>query len=283
MASSKSHGYADRHSRPDSIWYLGSKVACNLADVFSRMATGDSNHPHSQSVCSASDTGRLRDWSGHLGLPSVCDDFWGHSDRATHHDARLLSATLGESLTAISIDALIQRFGNIPQLLLTDFAELVRVTGSFADATKLDAIRAIAMRFLSSDDSAPTILGDTHTLIRYLQADMGKRRIETFRAVFLDCHNRLITDEVMRSGTSSEVQVHPREVMRRAIEVDSSAIIVAHNHPSHVLLPSPADITMTRALIQSASTLGLVLHDHLIISSQGYHSMRIHKSVDPWE
>jgi DNA repair protein RadC len=283
MASSQSDSYGDRHIGPLDIWHTGSEVARDMAAVFSRMATGDSNHSYSQPVCSKSDTGRLRDWTGHLGIPSVCDNFWGDSDRATQIEAQLLKTALCGHMTGALVDALIEHVGTISQLLLTDFSELVRLTGSLDHATQLDAIRTIAMRFISSEDSAPPILGDTHTLIRYLCADMGKRRVETFRAVFLDCHNRLICDEIMWSGSPSEVQVHPREVMRRAITLDSSALIVAHNHPSHVLLPSAADINITKSLIQSANTLGLVLHDHLIISSQGYHSMRIHKSVDPWE
>lgn len=283
MAANEHYGADNRPDGLATIFSTGIRFARILASAFSGVAASDSDHSYRQPVCSQPDAECLRDWSGHLGLPSVCDDFWRNGDRAAESDASLLTTVLGEHLTTTTTADLIERFGTIPQLLLADFAELVRVTGGLTAARKLDAIRAIAMRFLSSDEGVSPVLGDTHTLIRYLQADMGKRRVETFRAIFLDSHNRLITDEIMWSGTAVEVQVHPREVMRRAIEIDSSALIVAHNHPSQVLLPSSSDITMTKKLIQSASALGLTLHDHLIISSQGYHSMRLHKSIDPWE
>lgn len=137
------------------------------------------------------------------------------------------------------------------------------------------------MRRLPSDIEVID-LGSSDAVFSYLAPDMINRRVETFRVLFLDTHNTLIADETMWTGSVCNVQVHPREVLRRALELDSSALILAHNHPSFSHDPSRADIDITMRIISCAASLDIVVHDHLIFSRCGYHSMRMHKSIDPW-
>jgi DNA repair protein RadC len=283
MAAVQLNRTFNRHDSTHTILDAGPHLKKVLGATISSLATSNSHHSHSQPIRTTSDPICLRDGSNHLVLPTVCNDFLGNNAGSAQCDAQLLKTALGENLPTEVLAELLKRCGDITQLLLMDFAELVRLTGSEIDAEKLGAIRAIAMRFISTETLDFPILGDTHTIVQYLQADMGNRRVETFRALFLDCHNQLITNDIMWSGTASEVQVYPREIMRRALEVDACAIIVAHNHPSQIVKPSAADINVTKTLLQSAAVFGIYLHDHLIISKQSHHSMRIQKTIDPWE
>jgi DNA repair protein RadC len=283
MAAAEHHSTRDRPDSSATFFDIGSRFSRFLATLLGGLAVSNRHDSYCQPIRATSDAGRLRDWAGALGIPSICHDFWSNDAVSTQHEAKLLTAALGHDCSSTIIASLLAQFGTIGGILSADFPELVKVTGSVPDAAKLDAIRAMAMRFVSTHEASLPIIDNSHVLIRYLQDDMGKLRVETFRVIFLDAHNRLIANEIMWTGTPREVQVHPREVMRRALEIDCSAIIVAHNHPSKVLEPSGADIAMTKTLIQSAHILGLVLHDHLIVSSHGFHSMRMQKTIDPWE
>jgi DNA repair protein RadC len=127
------------------------------------------------------------------------------------------------------------------------------------------------------------MLAGAHSIIRYLCADMGHLRVETLRALFLDSHNRLLRDETMWTGTIGEVVIHTREVLRRALEVDACAIILAHNHPSGVLRPSASDIELTQDMLQASASLGIIFHDHLIVTANGAISIRFEKIVEPWQ
>lgn len=111
---------------------------------------------------------------------------------------------------------------------------------------------------------------------------MGHLRIENLRVMFLDAHNRLILDETMWRGTIDEVIIHPREVLKRALELDASAFILAHNHPSGILSPSDNDLALTREMLSAAATLGITFHDHLIVTAGGVVSLRLEKFIDPW-
>ena len=173
-------------------------------------------------------------------------------------------------------------FGSIPQILLADMSELVRVTGSEIESKKLKAIFYMATRLAASSEDENEAFHNCSSLVRYLQVAMGKRRVETLRVLFLDTHNRLIADHMMGEGTINEVPIYPREILRRALDLDSSAIIVAHNHPSQIITPSASDIEATMQLIAAARNLEIVVHDHLIVSSSSFHSMRFHGTINPW-
>jgi DNA repair protein RadC len=97
---------------------------------------------------------------------------------------------------------------------------------------------------------------------------------EQFRVLFLDKKNQLIGDEVMNEGTVDHAPVYPREVMRRALELSASAIILAHNHPSGDPTPSPADVAMTRQVADAGKVMGVVVHDHIVVGRDGVASLK---------
>lgn len=282
MAAPQHHRADDRYDRAGLVRQAGDQVEGVLAAAVGGMATGNGYHSFSEHLRPASGAKSLRDRAGDMGLSAICDNFWSHSDGATSGDEELLATVLSEAHDPALRDRLLQRFGSVPRILLADFRELVRVTGSELEARKLKAIFDIATRLAASNEAASETFHDCPSLVRYLQAAMGKRRVETLRVLFLDSHNRLISDQLMWEGTVDEVQIHPREVLRRALDLDSTAFLVAHNHPSQIVTPSAADIAVTRQLITASESLGVVFHDHLIVSSTSFHSMRFHGSIAPW-
>lgn len=194
----------------------------------------------------------------------------------------MLATALGPEIAEADILALLSRFGNTARLLAAPTSEIAEVLHDRKRADKVKSILQIAAEIAKPERIEHPVLGNCVELVQYLQTTMGEHRVETFRILFLDAHNKLIADETLWSGTVSEVQVYPREVMRRALELDCSAFIAAHNHPSNIVIPSQADIDMTRKLLTAAAALGIAFHDHFIVSVSSYHSMRFHKSVHPW-
>jgi DNA repair protein RadC len=136
------------------------------------------------------------------------------------------------------------------------------------------AVRAIATRLAKEEISNRPVVSSWQKLIDYLRTMMAHQRVEQFRVMFLDRLNVLIADEVLHEGTIDHTPVYPREVLKRALELDASAIIMVHNHPSNHPAPSRADIQMTRELKGALESVGLVLHDHLIVSRKGHTSFK---------
>ncbi|WP_160354064.1 JAB domain-containing protein [Sphingorhabdus profundilacus] len=246
------------------------------------MADSGGNNSRGEQFCPQSVTECLRDQSGNLGLPTVRDNIRSFTSGPSETKVAQLKAVLGSGVSEAKIRALLVRFGNYPTLLAADSDELAVILGNRSRAAKLKSIMQIGAEFAQPTEIDHPVIRNCADLVRYLQIVIGGCRIETFRVLFLDTHNRIIADEQLWSGTVSEVQIYPREIIRRALELDSSALIAAHNHPSNFLAPSQADIDMTRKLIHAADMLGIALHDHFIVSASSYHSMRFHKSVDPW-
>lgn len=196
----------------------------------------------------------------------------------------LLDHELIEYLLALAIPrrdtkplakALLREFGGIGGLLTADAEALRRVQGM--GETSVAAIKiaqAAAIRLLQSDAAARPILGNWQALLDYLHADMAHHVIERVRVLHLNSRNMLIRDEVMSEGSIDQAQVHVREVIRRAIDLGSAAIILVHNHPSGDPSPSRADIEITRAIIDAGKGLGIAVHDHLIIGTSGHVSLR---------
>jgi len=118
------------------------------------------------------------------------------------------------------------------------------------------------------------ILNKWDLLIDYLKLAMAREQIEQFRVLFLDTRNRLIADEAQARGTVNHTPVYPREVVKRALELHATALILVHNHPSGDPMPSLADIDTTRDLEAGASLLDLTLHDHIIIGKAGHASLK---------
>ena len=111
-------------------------------------------------------------------------------------------------------------------------------------------------------------------VIEYLIVAMARLPVEEVRVLFLDSKNRLISDEVVSRGSISEAPIYPREILKRALALDASALILAHNHPSGDPSPSDGDIEATSRLLKAAKELGLVVHDHIIVGSEGWISLR---------
>jgi DNA repair protein RadC len=141
-------------------------------------------------------------------------------------------------------------------------------------ATDLKLIGAVAHRSLKSDLTGRQLLGSWSAVIEYCRAAMAYETKEQFRILFLDKRNQLIADEVQQRGTVDHTPVYPREVVKRALELSSTAIILVHNHPSGDPTPSRADIDMTNTIINTAKPLGISIHDHIIIGKDGHASLK---------
>ena len=118
------------------------------------------------------------------------------------------------------------------------------------------------------------MLSSSDQLLAYCRTRLAHESIEHFHLLFLDRKNRLIADEVQQTGTIDHTPVYPREVVKRALELHASALILVHNHPSGDPTPSQGDIAMTREIAEAASKLGIVVHDHVIIGREGHSSFR---------
>ncbi|MFV2092112.1 MAG: DNA repair protein RadC, partial [Hyphomicrobiales bacterium] len=168
--------------------------------------------------------------------------------------------------TKVLAKELIQRFGSFTGVLSASPDRLVEVKGIGAKvAFDLKAIHAAGLRMAQSRIKGRDALSSWDTLIDYCRVAMAQEEREQFRVFFLDKRNGLMADEVMQHGTVDHTPVYPREVVRRALELGATALILAHNHPSGDPTPSAADITMTKEVEVAANALGIVVHDHIII------------------
>jgi len=171
--------------------------------------------------------------------------------------------------------ALIERFGGFAGVINADLASLQEVSGlSETSAIALKAIQAAIQRVLHAEIVERPVLSSWKGVLDYCHAAMAHGRIEEFRLLFLDRKNALIADEVQQKGTVDHTPVYPREVVKRALELGASAIIMVHNHPSGDPTPSKADIEMTREVAKAARLLGIEVHDHLIIGKGKQTSLR---------
>ncbi|MDX8440719.1 RadC family protein [Mesorhizobium australafricanum] len=171
--------------------------------------------------------------------------------------------------------ALIARFGSLAEVLGAEAALLEEVKGiGPAVATDLKVIAATARRMARGEVRGREVLSNWTQLLDYCRSVMAFEAREQFRILFLDKKNALIADEVQQTGTVDHTPVYPREVVKRALELSASAIILVHNHPSGDPTPSRADIEMTRQIIDTAKPLGIAVHDHIIIGRKGNASMK---------
>ena len=171
--------------------------------------------------------------------------------------------------------ALLEHFGDFNSVLSAPPARLRDVTG-VGDAVicELKIVEAAAHRLARSRVMARSVLSSWDALLDYCQTAMAHADIEQFRVLFLDRKNVLIADEAQARGTVDHVPVYPREVVKRALELNASALILVHNHPSGDPTPSAADIDMTQQIDDAARALGLTLHDHLVIGKSRELSFR---------
>ncbi|HEY5211078.1 MAG TPA: DNA repair protein RadC [Stellaceae bacterium] len=168
--------------------------------------------------------------------------------------------------------ALIARFGSLAGVLAADRTALTSVPGvKDASAATVLATRAAALHMVRARVEDRPVLGSWQALLDYCGAAQGFAEIEEFRLLFLDRKNALIADERQQRGTVDHTPVYPREVVKRALDLGASALILLHNHPSGDTTPSRADIDMTRAIANALKPVGIALHDHLIVG-RGHHS-----------
>jgi DNA repair protein RadC len=171
--------------------------------------------------------------------------------------------------------ALMDRFGDLGRVLAATPVQLAEVRGvGEAVVQDLKIVEAAAHRIARARMMRRHVISDWQAVLDYCHTTMAHRETEQFRVLFLDTKNILIADEEQARGTVDHVPVYPREVVKRALELNAKALILVHNHPSGDPTPSPADISMTRQIEQACQALGLVLHDHLIIGKSTELSMR---------
>ena len=170
---------------------------------------------------------------------------------------------------------LLDTFGDFNRVVTAEPARLTAVKGvGAAVVVELKVVEAAAQRMARARVMHRPVLSSWDALLDYCHTAMAHRETEQFRILFLDRKNVLIADEEQAKGTVDHVPVYPREVVKRALELNASALILVHNHPSGDPTPSDADVSMTIQIQDAARVLGLVLHDHLIVGKSRELSFR---------
>ena len=195
----------------------------------------------------------------------------------------LLDHELIEYLLALAIPrrdtkpmarALLAEFGGLGPLLSADPGSLTRAGLSEGVVAALKIAEASALRLLRSEVQDRAVLSNWQALADYLHADMAHRAVERVRVLHLNSKNMLIRDELVSEGSIDQAAVHVREIIRRALELGSAALILVHNHPSGDPQPSRQDIDLTRELIAAGKPLGIAIHDHVVVGTRGQASLR---------
>jgi len=169
--------------------------------------------------------------------------------------------------------ALIERFGSLPAALAVGASERARTIGT-EPSRFLDKVHAALLHCLRLPIAQRPIISTSGQLLDYLKADMGNLINERFRVLFLTSQNELMADDLVWEGTVDEAPAYPREVVKRALEVGATGIILVHNHPSGKHQPSKGDVEATRRIAEAARLMGICLHDHIVISRSGWSSFR---------
>lgn len=233
---------------------------------------------------------RTRRGSGGMELPAVAhsrhrNEQISQAAAELNEDKRLLAvllrAMVGDRATQLS-DNLIDTFGTLPRVLKHFEHDSAQVPGWPADVTNLLANLSRTLgRVLRREALPGPIVSTAEKLIAYLHHDMAHLTREVFRVLFLDSNNRLLADRIMWEGTVAGVQVHPREVIRDALELNATALIFVHNHPSGDPTPSRHDVSLTKKLVAACEPFDVAVHDHVIIARSGYLSMRCQGLLTP--
>ena len=215
--------------------------------------------------------------SGHLGLSDAHRVDYRHLSAPATSSAIRGRQILERLFTAAKIDnaafvadSLIKEYGSIGAILHSNF----RATDNSPARAILSLVRE-AMIVSSKDEMMDRIsLSKAADVIEYLVVAMARLPVEEVRVLFLDSRNRLISDEVVSRGTISEAPIYPREILKRALALDATALILAHNHPSGDPSPSEGDIEATNKLLKAGKEIGLTVHDHIIVGREGWISLR---------
>ena len=228
------------------------------------------------------------------GLEEAVPHFLGHRERLRERFRRGGNAALNdyEFLELILFRAMprrdvkpiaklmLARFGSFAEVLAARPERLAEVAGlGDAAITEIKIVEAAARRLAQSTMETRRNLGSSSAVLDYCRTAMAYIDHEEFRILFLDKKNQLLADEVQGVGTIDHAPVYPREVMRRALELNATALILVHNHPSGDPSPSTADVAMTMQIVTLGKALNVVVHDHLIIGRHGHASFRTLKLI----
>ncbi|SDZ01025.1 DNA repair protein RadC [Jannaschia faecimaris] len=273
---------------------FGEAAQFGLADLEARIpprdaATQPANAPHWQSRKRLTETesaggGLVRQSDG-----SMRPHYWGHRERlrkrflsgghAVMPEYELLELILFNAIERIDVKPLAKRllaaFGDLNGVIAASERNILRVDGASAKVyLQLRIAEAFAHRMGQAKILDREILSSWTDVVSYCRTTMAHRDTEQFRVLFLDRRNRVIADEAQGEGTVDHVPVYPREVARRALELNASALILVHNHPSGDPTPSGADIEMTAKIVAACGALEIVIHDHMIIGKEEEVSFR---------
>ncbi|HJQ58234.1 MAG TPA: DNA repair protein RadC, partial [Vineibacter sp.] len=193
-------------------------------------------------------------------------------------DYELLELLLFHAIERVDVKPLakqlLARFGTLGDVLSADAGRLKDAGIEPRTIVLFRAVREAGLRLARRDVIDRPVIGSWQKLVDYCHAALQHEKTEQFRILFLDRKNVLIADEVQQRGTVDHTPVYPREVVKRALELNASALILVHNHPSGDPTPSRADIDMTREVKNAAKALGVELHDHLVIGRKSHASFR---------
>jgi DNA repair protein RadC len=194
-------------------------------------------------------------------------------------DYELLELLLALAIPRIDVKPLakilLKEFASFAGVIAADPAQLRKVKGVGEGAIAgLKTVRAAALLMTKQELIDRPVIGNWQKLLDYCRITLAEEKIEQFHLLFLDHKNALIAHERQQTGTIDHAPVYPREVVKRALELEASAIIMVHNHPSGDPTPSKDDVAMTKAVAQAAEKLGILLHDHVVVGRKGHKSMR---------
>ena len=215
--------------------------------------------------------------------------YWGHRARLRERflsgghkpmpDYEILELLLFNAIPRMDLKPLAKRllvaFGDLNGVVAASEHRLLQVEGATAKVyLQLRIVEAFAHRMALAKVMHREVVSSWDDLITYCRTAMAHRETEQFRVLFLDRKNVLIADEEQAKGTVDHVPVYPREVAKRALELNASSIILVHNHPSGDPTPSPQDIDVTRRILEACDTIGVAVHDHVIIGKEAEVSFR---------
>ena len=228
--------------------------------------------------------GRREDPAHYLGHRQRLRERFMESGAAALADYELMELVLFRAIPRRDVKplakALIKRFGSFAEAAAARPERLREIDGlGEAAIMEIKLAEAVATRLARGRIEAKQTLSSFIDVLDYCRTAMAYAEREEFRVLFLDKRNALIADEVQGVGTIDHTPVYPREIIRRALELGASALILAHNHPSGDPTPSPADIRMTKDIVSIAEPFGIIIHDHLIVGKHGQTSFRGQKLI----
>lgn len=187
----------------------------------------------------------------------------------------LLFAARPRGDTKPTAKALLKRFGSLAGVLNAEWKALASVEGmGEVSAAQLKVVALAARRMARSQVQEKPILSSWQALLDYLAIDMAHLTVERVRVLYLDARNRLVLDHHAGDGSVDEAAIHPREVIRRGLDIGATALILVHNHPSGNPEPSRADIQITQRIAEAGRLLGITVHDHVIVGREGHVSLK---------